>query len=35
LRHALSSPGETPVGVLSGVVIVWDALVARLSAPQD
>ena len=27
--------GETPVGVLPGVVIAWDALVARLSPPLD
>lgn len=27
--------GGTPVGVLPGVVIVWDALVARLMPPQD
>lgn len=27
--------GETPVGVLPGVVIAWDALVARLSPPSD
>ena len=30
--HELS--GETPVGVLPGVAIQWDALVARLSAPE-
>ena len=27
--------GETPVGVLPGVVIVWDALVARLAPPEE
>ena len=26
--------GETPIGVLPGVVIAWDALVARLPAPD-
>ncbi len=27
--------GETPVGVLPGVVIAWDALVERLAPPED
>lgn len=26
--------GETPIGVLPGVVIAWDALVARLPKPE-
>jgi hypothetical protein len=26
--------GETPVGVLAGVAVAWDALVARLPAPE-
>lgn len=27
--------GETPVGILPGVVIAWDALVGRLALPKD
>jgi hypothetical protein len=26
--------GETPVGILPGVVIAWDALAARLPKPE-